>query len=157
MRTDQLKTLSGSAVQYEASNNSRIPVSKYEGKIVEITKKFEFEAGHYVPGHEGRCKYVHGHSYKLYVTLSGPISENGVVVDFSTLNSIVVPLINERDHGFMNDIYEFPTAEVMAAHLMDSIESALETFGNVHCEEVKLYETEKCCATVRRKRCDCDG
>ena len=62
---------------------------------IRITKKFTFEAGHALYGYDGKCKNVHGHSYKLYVTVIGkPISDKdnvkyGMVIDFSDLKSIV--------------------------------------------------------------------
>ena len=62
---------------------------------IRITKKFTFEAGHALYGYDGKCKNVHGHSYKLYVTVIGkPISDTdnvkyGMVIDFSDLKSIV--------------------------------------------------------------------
>ena len=62
---------------------------------IRITKKFTFEAGHALYGYDGKCKNVHGHSYKLYVTVIGvPIADKdnvkyGMVIDFSDLKSIV--------------------------------------------------------------------
>ena len=56
---------------------------------IRITKKFTFEAGHALYGYDGKCKNVHGHSYKLYVTVIGvPIADKdnvkyGMVIDFS--------------------------------------------------------------------------
>ena len=61
---------------------------------IRITKKFTFEAGHALYGYDGKCKNVHGHSYKLYVTVIGvPITDKdnvkyGMVIDFSDLKSI---------------------------------------------------------------------
>ena len=46
---------------------------------IRITKKFTFEAGHALYGHDGKCKNIHGHSYKLYVTVIGePITDNSL-------------------------------------------------------------------------------
>ena len=58
---------------------------------IRITKKFTFETGHALFGHDGKCKNIHGHSYSLFVTVLGrPISESsnpkfGMVMDFSDL------------------------------------------------------------------------
>lgn len=151
MKNDSVTTLLGGAIDYEAANYDRISAYEYKGTVVEVTKQFDFEAGHYVPDHPERCKYVHGHSYKLFVTLSGPINKDGMVVDFHELNNIVSEFIDKLDHSFLNDIYELPTAEIMAADLFQRIETKMVHFKGVHCEEVKLYETSKCCATVRRR------
>ena len=66
---------------------------------IRITKEFKFETGHALYGYDGLCKNVHGHSYKLAVTVLGnPIMEtshvkHGMVMDFSDLKEIVNKLI----------------------------------------------------------------
>jgi len=63
--------------------------------IIRITKRFNFEAGHALHGYEGKCKNIHGHSYKLDVTVQGiPIKDRsnpkyGMVIDFADLKKIV--------------------------------------------------------------------
>jgi len=73
---------------------------------IRITKQFSFETGHALYGYDGKCKNVHGHSYKLFVTIIGtPISDKnnvkyGMVIDFSDLKKIVKEEIVERfDHA----------------------------------------------------------
>ena len=62
---------------------------------IRVSKEFKFETGHALYGYDGLCKNVHGHSYKLTVTLIGiPVSDNkhvkfGMVMDFSDLKKIV--------------------------------------------------------------------
>lgn len=62
---------------------------------IRITKRFSFETGHALYGYDGKCRNVHGHSYKLFVTVIGhPISDTthvklGMVIDFSDLKVIV--------------------------------------------------------------------
>ena len=66
---------------------------------IRITKEFKFETGHALYGYDGLCKNVHGHSYKLSVTVVGkPIEDQshvkfGMVMDFSDLKAIVNTLI----------------------------------------------------------------
>ena len=54
---------------------------------IRITKQFDFETGHAIYGYDGKCKNIHGHSFKLAVTVIGePISDNtqakyGMVID----------------------------------------------------------------------------
>lgn len=73
---------------------------------IRITKQFDFETGHALYGYDGKCKNVHGHSYKLSVTVIGhPISDTsnvkyGMVIDFSDLKVIVQEEIVEQfDHA----------------------------------------------------------
>lgn len=75
------------------------------GKI-RITKQFSFETGHALYGYDGKCRNVHGHSYKLSVTVIGrPIMDNtnvkyGMVIDFSDLKHIVKEeIVNVFDHA----------------------------------------------------------
>ena len=73
---------------------------------IRITKQFSFETGHALYGYDGKCKNVHGHSYKLSVTVIGkPISNNanvkfGMVIDFSDLKKIVKEeIVDQFDHA----------------------------------------------------------
>ncbi|NQV78200.1 MAG: 6-carboxytetrahydropterin synthase [Lutibacter sp.] len=73
---------------------------------IRITKKFHFETGHALYGYDGKCKNVHGHSYKLSVTVIGtPISDSanvkfGMVIDFGDLKKIVASeIVDNFDHA----------------------------------------------------------
>lgn len=75
------------------------------GKI-RITKHFFFETGHALYGYDGKCKNVHGHSYKLSVTVIGtPINDktnakDGMVIDFGDLKKIVASeIVDKFDHA----------------------------------------------------------
>ena len=74
--------------------------------LIRITKKFSFETGHALYGYDGKCKNVHGHSYKLAVTVIGePISDEenvklGMVIDFGDLKKIVKQeVVDVFDHA----------------------------------------------------------
>ncbi|MDO4762809.1 MAG: 6-carboxytetrahydropterin synthase [Flavobacteriaceae bacterium] len=76
--------------------------------MIRITKIFTFETAHILYGYDGKCKNVHGHSYKLFVTLKGkPINDlnhikNGMLIDFGDLKSIVKEeIVDEWDHAIM--------------------------------------------------------
>ena len=73
---------------------------------IRVTKSFGFETGHALYGHDGLCKNIHGHSYKLFVTVIGtPINEanhakNGMVIDFKDLKTIVKSeIVDVFDHA----------------------------------------------------------
>ncbi len=75
-------------------------------KKIRVTKQFKFETGHALYGYDGLCKNVHGHSYKLDVTVIGmPITDsrhvkNGMVIDFGDLKAIVnQEIVNPFDHA----------------------------------------------------------
>ena len=123
---------------------------------VRITKRYTFEAAHSLPNYEGKCSHLHGHSYKLEVTVSGTIdsedivrgfqndepvlAECGMVVDFSNLKSCIKSVVDVYDHSNLNDHFVLPTAECMSVQIFKDIQHKL---GNsVRVESVKLWETE---------------
>lgn len=126
---------------------------------VYVTKRFTFEACHHLPNYKGKCANVHGHSYKMEVTVSaekdffmGSSSPyNSMVLDFSTLNSIVnAEVVNKYDHQDLNEFFAMPTAEAMVVEMFEDIRSKLDDmFGYVRLEEVKLWETEDSYASFR--------
>ena len=85
-----------------------MPYAKSKNKMskIRITKQFSFETGHALYGYDGKCKNVHGHSYKLSVTVIGtPILDRnnvkfGMVIDFTDLKKIVKEeIVDQFDHA----------------------------------------------------------
>ena len=90
--------------------------------VIRLTKEFSFEAAHALEGYDGRCREIHGHSYRLYITIKGePINDPdspkyGMVMDFGALKRIVNEQIIDRlDHSFM--MRRTPEAEQIAAEI----------------------------------------
>ena len=90
--------------------------------VIRLTKEFTFEAAHMLEGYDGLCREIHGHSYRLFVTIKGePQGDEqspklGMVMDFGLLKRIVNEQIVERlDHSFM--MRRTPDAEQIAAEL----------------------------------------
>lgn len=135
---------------------------------IRITKQFSFETGHALYGYDGKCKNVHGHSYKLSVTVIGtPINDSdnvkfGMVIDFSDLKKIVreeivdvfdhatvfnqntphVELAQElknRGHHVILVNYQ-PTSENMVIDFAKKIQDRLP--NNIQLHSLKLQETE---------------
>jgi 6-pyruvoyltetrahydropterin/6-carboxytetrahydropterin synthase len=80
-----------------------------------VTCTFSFEAAHRLAWHPGKCRNLHGHSYRLDVTVRGPLDDHGVVIDFDTLAEIVEREVIVRfDHQDLNQIIDNPTAELLA-------------------------------------------
>ncbi len=76
--------------------------------MIRITKEFKFEMAHALHGYDGLCKNIHGHSYKLWVTIKGKTlkekghKKDGMVLDFDLLKSIVKPeIIDKYDHSLV--------------------------------------------------------
>ena len=76
--------------------------------MIRITKEFKFEMAHALHGYDGLCKNIHGHSYKLWVTVKGEVmkekghKKDGMVIDFAELKEIVKPeIIDKYDHSLV--------------------------------------------------------
>lgn len=135
---------------------------------IRITKIFTFETAHALFGYDGKCKNVHGHSYKLYVTLRGVPSTDknseklGMVIDFGDLKKIVKEeIVDPLDHGILINknsghlslgetlaqqghkviFTEYqPTCENMLVDFAHKIKGKLP--AKVDLVKLKLYETE---------------
>ncbi len=102
-----------------------------------VSRSFSFEAAHQLEWHSGACKNLHGHSYRLEVTVAGPLDDNGIVVDFADLSEVVQhTVIDAYDHTYLNDLLPNPTAELIAADIWDRLTSA----GMVP-DRIVLWET----------------
>ena len=99
-----------------------------------LTKEFEFDSAHYLPNYYGKCERMHGHTYKLQVTVEGKVGENGLLIDFVILKKIVKErVLDKLDHHLLNDFLEVPSAENVAiwiwnelVDLKDNIKAQLE-------------------------------
>ncbi len=102
-----------------------------------VSRVFGFEAAHQLPWHEGKCRNLHGHSYRLEVTVEGPVGPDGIVVDFADLKVVVQREVIDRfDHRYLNDLLDNPTAELLAAEVWKSIETA-----DFAVSRIRLWET----------------
>lgn len=111
-----------------------------------VTRCFTFEAAHQLPWHPGKCRNLHGHGYRLEVTVEGPVGENGMVRDFADVEAVVVrEVIDRYDHTYLNGFFENPTAELIAQDVWKRLEAAdLEVAG------IRLWETADSMVEVRR-------
>jgi 6-pyruvoyltetrahydropterin/6-carboxytetrahydropterin synthase len=107
---------------------------------MKVTKEFTFDSAHKLINYKGKCENLHGHTYKLHVTVDGDIKDNGLVIDFVILKEIVNDKIIEKlDHKYLNDFFENPTAEVMAKWIWDELKEIEEK--GVKLFEIKLWES----------------
>lgn len=119
---------------------------------ISITRIFTFDSAHYLPNHEGKCQNLHGHTYKLEVSVAGPVQtsgpETGMVLDFGTLDSIVKRnVLNILDHTDLNGIFENPTAEEMVSWLWEELNVPYTGTG-AELEKIRLWETPNSYAEV---------
>lgn len=118
--------------------------------MFEVEKWFSFEAGHVLPKHKGKCKNPHGHSYKIKISVrSENVSEQGMVIDFCDITTIVQPMINTYfDHAWLNDSLGLKqcTAENIAQWIYAYVKPQLSGLY-----KVTVYETDSSCASYFQK------
>lgn len=119
------------------------------GMVIKLTKSFTFDAAHFLPNHKGKCSSMHGHTYRLEVTVireEGTLinigSDEGMVIDFADLKGIVKDeVIDKIDHKVLNEVFSFrTTAENMAAHIFTVLTEKLQSVG-VRVDNIRLWET----------------
>ena len=107
-----------------------------------VTRSFTFEAAHQLPWHQGRCRQLHGHHYRLEVTVEGPVGPDGIVVDFDELAEGFGGLVRERyDHSYLNDLVDNPTAEIIATDVWKQLEAVPVETGSIRVVSLRLWET----------------
>lgn len=107
-----------------------------------LSKTFKFDAAHKLIDYDGACANIHGHTYKLVVTVEGMPDETGMLIDLFELKRIVTEkIIIKVDHCFLNDLYIQPTVENMAEDIFLKLEKEFEK-TNVKLFSIKLYEGE---------------
>src|SRR5258708_43649 len=101
-----------------------------------VTRSFTFDAAHMLPWHPGKCRNLHGHTYRLEVSVEGPLGPQGIVTDFADLDEVVRREIIERfDHVYLNALLDTPTAELVAADIWKRLEATLPLV------RLRLWET----------------
>ena len=135
-------------------------------KKIRVTKEFDFEMAHALWNYDGACRNIHGHSYRLFVTIKGvPITDSsdpkfGMVLDFKDLKKLVKgPIVDFLDHSLVLyreaegevlaqvrtmyekvHLFDFqPTCENLVCFIADTIQDKLHSSLELH--SVKLFET----------------
>lgn len=103
---------------------------------MKVTKEFVFDAAHYLPNYEGKCERLHGHTWKLHVTVEAPLERvSGLAFDFVKLKNLTMErAVNRLDHQVVNDLVENPSAELIALWVWHQLR-------DLPLHEVKVWET----------------
>lgn len=108
-----------------------------------ITKEFEFDAAHNLVNYQGRCENLHGHRWRLQVTVKAPVGKDGIAFDFVRLKEIVEEkVIKKLDHSYLNDLLSQPSTENIASWIWRRLES-------LPLYEVKVWESPTSSVTYR--------
>ena len=121
----------------EVATGRSISVPSMAPLRTRVTCTFTFEAAHHLAWHPGKCRNLHGHSYRLDVSVEAPLDANGVVLDFDTLQEVVHDQVIDRwAHRDLNEVLDNPTAELLAHRAWE-----LLTGAGLDLAALRLWET----------------
>ena len=142
---------------------------------MQITRLFEFDSGHRIPNHNSKCRNMHGHRYKLELTLAGKILETpdqsfeGMVLDFADVKKLALQFLDTLDHAFLvwdgdQQLLDFlkttdskfvvvpyiPTVENLVKFIDEHLQPVFaQTYNDsLRIKSIKLWETPNCFAQI---------
>ena len=138
---------------------------------MDVAKRFRWEAAHRIPWHEGGCENLHGHSYEMWIRLTGTKVTDGMVIDFHIIKKVIKPLVDALDHAVLvakddsvllkavklldSKYYIFPTdttSENLCSYVTEFLcENAIELLMEHGITDitVMIKETETCYAELK--------
>ncbi len=119
--------------------------------MYELTVESQFAAAHQLRGYKGKCEDMHGHNWRVQVTISSEVlNDIGLAIDFNDLKKISNEVIMSLDHTLLNEVFPFteinPSSENIARWVFDSIKKKVED-ENISCTSVTVWESENSSAT----------
>ena len=120
--------------------------------MYELTVEREFSAAHLMRGYDGACARLHGHNYRVLLSVEGEdLDECGMLMDFAELKSAFAAILDELDHRNLNEIPPFdemnPSSENLARYIY---EQACDAFGGrASVTRITIYESPTSSVTYR--------
>ena len=105
--------------------------------ILTLHCEFSFAASHFLTKYHGKCEHLHGHNYRLVVSVTDELQDDGMVIDFKEVKRIVgTRVLEQLDHTHLNDIIDNPSAEHLCIWIWDRLKDALPL------TKITVYETD---------------
>ena len=123
--------------------------------MFQVSVEETFSAGHALRGYRGKCENVHGHNYRVRVTVEGPqLDSIGLLCDFTDIKRAVREVIAGLDHQFINDLPAFrsvnPSAENLAKYFYDQVSGQLNVLApGARVTDAIVWETDTASAQYR--------
>ena len=119
--------------------------------MYELTVERTFSAAHHLSGYEGPCGRLHGHNYRVQITVSGSqLDHQGLLMDFGRLKTVCDEVIGELDHTDLNQHPAFadanPSSENLARYIFTQVAARLEQSA-VRLSAVSVWESDTSRAT----------
>ena len=125
--------------------------------MFEVCVEATFAAAHQLRNYKGKCENLHGHNYKVRVTVAGEkLNSTGLVADFGEVKAVLREIVGRLDHRFLNELEPFielnPSAENIAFYFYQELDKGLREGASevpIHVSEVVVWETDTSSATYR--------
>ena len=119
--------------------------------MYELKINSQFAAAHQLREIRGGCENLHGHNWKIEVSVTGgELGKDGLLIDFRLIKSETKKIIDELDHKFLNELAPFeniePSSENISRHIFESISRKLNIQG-VKVSKVTAWESDSACAS----------
>jgi 6-pyruvoyltetrahydropterin/6-carboxytetrahydropterin synthase len=125
--------------------------------MYEVTVEQTFAAAHALRHYKGACENLHGHNFKVHVTIEGEqLDQAGMLVDFLDVKALMKQIMQRIDHQNLNEVPPFdeaknPSAENIAEYFFNHMTDGLKDVPvPVRVSQVKVWETDIQSATYRR-------
>lgn len=115
--------------------------------MFELTVESIFDAAHALRGYKGKCENVHGHTWKVQITLCGDKLNNiGIMMDFKDIKAVLAPVVEQLDHKDLNTLPQFqkdnPSSENVAKWIYEQLKKNLPQLT-----KVSVWESPTSCAS----------
>ena len=128
-------------------------IKQESGKLemYEVTIIKSFSSAHLLAQIGGKCEELHGHNFKVEVTLAAPdLNESGLLIDFRVVKKWLSVILDQMDHKHLNELPCFaginPSAENIAKYIYTSMEPKA-TESQVRIARIKVWESENAAVT----------
>jgi len=120
--------------------------------MFEVSVQMTFAAAHQLRNYKGKCENLHGHNYKVEVTVEGEeLNVTGLVADFVDIKRLMKVVVDKLDHTYLNEVPPFddwnPSAENIALYFCQEVQKGMVDGVRIAC--VKVWETDTSVAVYR--------
>lgn len=119
--------------------------------MYELSVEISFAAAHQLRGYKGKCENMHGHNWKIQVSvLADMLNEIDIAIDFHDLKRMAREVVAPLDHAYLNDIFPFteknPSSENIAKWIYDSMRKKISS-DFIRVASVTVWESDTASAT----------